>query len=519
MKITFRRVLPVLMLLSSHTVAHAQQQALMPDAVRPAWRSEIPVAVYPDTALVHLYETAWDIAAGRVRRGPAGLPASPYLDENCYDDQIWIWDTCFMTLYTKYCPSVFPGKETLMDLYAPLHDRVYTPLKIHLRDNPPIFAWTENAYYHFTGDRRQAEMVVKYKRYLQRHFDFFNSIPKGDVDTLASVYYNPIHRGVVRDDAGYIIGYTWHGGASGMDNTPRGREAGGADSILWVDAISQQALSALCISQMAAELGDKAEARLWKNRYDSIRTTVNRLYWDEQDGFYYDISVKDHRPCRIKTVASFWPMLAGIPSKKQAERMLKYLESDKYMGGKYPWNSLSRDDRDYDGKTGEYWRGGVWLPTAYMGTKALEKYGFYELADSLARRVVMQQLRTYQHYAPHTIWETYSPVADLPSTEYGNRVRPDFCGWSALGPISMFIENLMGFRSIDALTQTVHWDIKPENGRHGLKHLRFGGIVCSMVYDPSTHSVEAATNEPFTLVANGQKIRVKRGEGVYKVKK
>ena len=218
--------------------SNAQQQELMPDAVKPEWRSEIPLVVHPDTGLVHLYESAWDIAAGRVRKGPAGLPASPYLDENCYDDQIWIWDTCFMALFTKYCPSVFPGKETLLNLYAPIHDRVYTPLKIHLRDNPPIFAWVEDAYYRFTGDRKHAEMVLLQKRYLQRHFDYFNTIPKGDVDTLASVYYNPIHRGVVRDEQGQIVGYTWHGGASGMDNTPRGRDCGGADSILWVDAIS-----------------------------------------------------------------------------------------------------------------------------------------------------------------------------------------------------------------------------------------------------------------------------------------
>ena len=258
---------------------------------------------------------------------------------------------------------------------------------------------------------------------------------------------------------------------------------------------------------------------MWRARYDSIRKVVNDLYWDDADGFYYDISVRDHKPCRIKTVASFWPMLAGIPTQKQAERMLKYLRSEAYMGGTYPWNSLSRDDPAYDGRTGEYWRGGVWLPTAYMGTKALERYGFYGLADTLATRLVQQQKCTYYQYAPHTIWETYSPVADLPSTEYGKRVRPDFCGWSALGPISLFIENVMGFRSVNALDKTIRWDIKACNGRHGLRNLRFGSIVCNLVYNPTSHCVEASTNEPFTLVANGQKIKVKRGEGIYKVRK
>ena len=492
----------------------AQLQELPPDAVRPDWQHEVPQAIYPDSDLVNLYRTTWATAAGRVRRGPAGLPASPYLDENCYDDQIWIWDTCFMTMFSKYCPTAFPGKETMLNLYVPILDHQRTPLKVHMRDNPPIFAWVEDAYYRFTGDRRQAEMVVKGRRYLQRHFDFFNTVPKGLVDTLVSPYYNPIYRGVVRNAKGQIEGYTWFRGASGMDNTPRGREMGGVDSILWVDAICQQALSARCISRMASELGMKEEAKRWKRTYDSLRTTINTLYWDEQDGFYYDISLRDHRPCRIKTVASFWAMLAGIPDAKRAKRMARYAEDDAFFGGKFPWKSLSRDDPDFDAATGNYWRGGVWIPMAYMGTKALETYGMQELADTLARRVIDQQLRTFKQHTPHTIWETYSPTADLPSTEHGHQVRPDFCGWSALGPISLFIENVMGFREVNALTRTVRWDIKRENGTHGLRNLRFGGIVCNLVYDAEKQQIVASTNEAFTLKANGKSIRLHRGENV-----
>lgn len=498
--------------------ASAQARELPADAVRPDWRHEVPEPVYPDTALVNLYYKTWEIAAGRVRRGPAGLPASPYLDENCYEDQIWIWDSCFMVLFSKYAPKAYPGKETLLNLYVPIHDHVRTPLLIHLRDNPPLFAWTEWENYRFTGDTAQVNLVIDRKRYLQKHFDYFNNVPKGNVDTLASPAYNPIHRGVVRDKAGQIIGFTWKGGASGMDNTPRGRDAGGYDSILWVDAISQQALSALCISRLCHSTGRKGEGRWWQARYDSLKQTINRLYWDERDGIYYDISVRDHKPCRIKTPASFWPMLAGIPSKEQAQRMLKYLRSEQYMGGERPWNTLSRDDKDYDNATGEYWRGGIWLPTTYMGTKALENYGFYELADSLAERVVRLQLRTYQHYTPHTIWECYSPSADQPSTEYGPICRPDFCGWSALGPISLFIENIMGFRQADATHRTLVWDIKRSNGTHGLNRLRFGDICTDLVYDAPTGYVVAKSNEPFTLIANGKHIKVKAGTHTYKVK-
>ncbi len=364
------------------------------DAVNPDWQTEIPRVVFPDKELVDLYEKTWEIAADRVRTGPEGLPASPYLDENCYDDQIWIWDACFMVMFSRYAPAAYPGKQTLYDFYLPIHEGTPTPLRIHLRDNPPLFAWIEYNNYIFSADREHIDDVLIERKFLQRHFDYFNNLELGNRQPELSP--NPIFTIPHKDADGRIKGFVWTSqGASGMDNSPRGRDAGGGKNILWIDAISQQALSALHISRLYGEYGMKNEQQQWAARYEELKKTVNDNYWDEQDGFYYDIDAQTGEPCRIKTPASFWAMLAEIPSQHQAERMAEYLRSEKFMGGEYPWTSLSRDDKDHDSITGNYWRGGVWLPMAYMGTKALEKYGLYELADELAEKVVRQQLRTY----------------------------------------------------------------------------------------------------------------------------
>lgn len=479
------------------------------DAVHPDWQSEIPRVVFPEQELVDLYEKTWEIAAARVRKGPAGLPASPYLDENCYDDQIWIWDACFMVMFSKYAPAAYPGKQTLENLYYPIHENRPTPLRIHMRDNPPLFAWTEYNNYIFSADREQVKHVLKDKQYLQRHFAYFNTVPKGNIQTEISP--NPIYRDIIKDDRGNIIGYIWTGRSSGMDNTVRGRNAGGQDKIMWIDAISQQALSALYISRLSKAYGDVSQARTWKQQYKKLKKQINRRYWDPKDGFYYDIAVGSGTPCRIKTPASFWAMLAEIPGKQQAAQMVSYLSDSGFMGGNYPWVSLSRDDKDHDARSGDYWRGGIWLPMVYMGTKALEKYGYYELADELAEKVIRQQLRTYKTIEPHTIWECYSPSADEPSTEYGKRSRPDFCGWSALGPISLFIENMLGFREINALNQSIRWDLKPKNGTHGLRHLKFGNTVTDIVYDEQTRQIQTKTNQPYTLIVNGKKYKIKTG--------
>ncbi len=213
-------------------------------------------------------------------------------------------------------------------------------------------------------------------------------------------------------------------------------------------------------------------------------------------------------------------MLAEIPDSARAARMVRYLRSADHLGGRYPWTSLSRDDPDHNSATGDYWRGGIWLPVVYMGTKALEKYGYTELADSLAERVVRQQLRTYRDFSPATIWECYSPSSDRPSTEHGHTVRPDFCGWSALGPISLFIENILGFRRAEAVTRTLTWDLKRRNGTHGLRRLRFGDVETDVVYDAAKEKITVTANRPYCIDFPGRRsLYVKAGTHSYRAGK
>ena len=73
-----------------------------------------------------------------------------------------------------------------------------------------------------------------------------------------------------------------------------------------------------------------------------------------------------------------------------------------------------------------------------------------EKAHQTAEGLLAQMNRTYRNYEPHSIWECYSPTADKPAN--GKKkpvVRKDFCGWSALGPISLFIENVIGIYEIE----------------------------------------------------------------------
>ena len=453
-------------------------------------RNKLPEPVLekrPD--LIVLYWTAWELAWKNVTVTP-GMPRNPYMNEAFAEDRIWIWDTCFMVHFCKYAPDLFPGVESLENFYQPMYDGASTPLLIHHPDNPPLFAWVEYAYYRFTGDASRIRRVIAEKRYLQRHYEFLETLDSGSVFPWGGTHTN---------FKKLPDGYMWSGNPSGMDNTPRARNE--YDSILWLDAISQQALNALYISRLASVIGEDADARLYLERYETLKETVNRHYWCEEDHTYYDHHIS--YPCfsKVLTPVSFWPLMAEVASAEQAAKLVEMTRQPDKLGGLVPWPSVARDDPDFNPK-GCYWRGGVWLPTSYMVTKALEHYGYLDLAAETAEPLLNHMTETYQLYSPHTIWEAYSPtrpepasikISDAPS-------RPDFCGWSALGPISMLIENVLGFYDVDATERRIRWH-KHRTDRHGIKRLQFGQTCTDILADGDTVVVQS--NQPYTLEING----------------
>ncbi|MDE7442815.1 MAG: alpha,alpha-trehalase, partial [Muribaculaceae bacterium] len=118
-------------------------------------------------------------------------------------------------------------------------------------------------------------------------------------------------------------------------------------------------------------------------------------------------------------------------------------------------------------------------------------------------------------FEPHTIWECYSPSKPEPGQRHKADsdsiylVRDDFCGWSALGPISLFIENVIGFHNIDAANRLIEWR-KKGDGRQGMENLRFGDITTDIIAEGNQLSVKS--DNPYTLVVNGIDYKINPGD-------
>lgn len=454
--------------------------------------------------LVQLSRLAWTLSAQHITNRE-GIPASPYMDEGFDPETLWIWDSCFMALYCAMAADVFPGVNSLDNFYGPLHLGAPSALTIHHADNPPLFAWAEWEHLRHTGDLARVRHLLD-SGVLQRHFAWFDSVPEGSL---------PPGTGRPTAIRRTEHGYRWSGVCSGMDNTPRapdGDAHGTFGNTLWLDAMAQQALSARCLERLCRSVGREREAGHWRGVHANLVEWLNEVHWSDRAQCYLDRLDEDGFPFSdVITPASFWPLLAGAANAAQVDQVAARLRDPSSLGGDVPWTSVERSHDSFS-PTGHYWRGGVWVPMAFVGARALAENGLGDLAHTTTLRLLEHMAACWREFEPATIWEAYSPTCAAPATAKDDKelVRPDFCGWSALAPTAMMVEHVLGF-SVDALAGRVTWTRRLDE-EHGVAHLRCGAAVLTCTTEARRGSIHGSVSGPLELLVDGVRHDLRAGE-------
>ena len=292
---------------------------------------------------IDMYWKAWDLAFSRLRKPEPGSPlVSNWIDEGL-SPQIFQWDTHFMAMFGRYAHHIFHFIESQDNFYASQHPDGMICRVINEKDgtdhlwgqgpdnaraiNPPLFCWAEVQTYLVTGDKERLSSVLvpieKYVEWIEKN--------RCSVDTPHKLYWS-------------------NGQASGMDNTPRdiGRPAPGdgwdshsaIDHMGWVDMSSQMVICYNDLAYICRELGYDEKYKKYKDHAIAISKKVNNWLWDVSKGMYFDVKPDSSKTAHV-TVATFWPMLAGISDKKQNKKLVKNLINDNLFWRRVPIPSLA----------------------------------------------------------------------------------------------------------------------------------------------------------------------------------
>jgi hypothetical protein len=457
-------------------------------------RAHLPSPIYEENPLwVATYWKAWELAFRNFYEPQAGSGFVSQFIDAAFNPNIFLWDTCFLTMFCKYAHPLVPGIESLDNFYARQHEDGEICREIRRSTGEDYSEWVNDKAgplfsrwgWNLSGaDSRKVSRPVKYvgRRPAERNpkltLDALNHPIfawaelesfrlTGDRDRLALVW-EPLARYYLLQGNGLYI-TDW----ASMDNSPRNQYL--IDGGTGVDISSEMVLFARQMAEIATILGRKEEAQRFSKDADRTTALINQHMWDESQGFYFDLSIDGQRT-PVKTIGAYWTLLSKVASRRQAEPLVSHLKNPRTFGRSHRVPSCSADAEGYTGDGG-YWRGAVWAPTNTMVIRGLQEYGYGGLAREIALEHVAAVADIFK--TTGTIWENYAPDSKAP----GKPARRDFVGWSGLGPIAYLIEFGIGLTA-DAQRNEVVWRLMSER-RVGCERFRFNGRVVTLTAEPA----------------------------------
>ena len=282
---------------------------------------------------------------------------------------MWIWDSAFHALGLRHFAPEW-ARNAIKAVLSKQRPNGFIPHKMTPDDQldskliqPPILSWAAWKVFETAGD----EEFIRYCYPRLKAAALFDC-KEMDAD----------HNGLSE----------WgHRFASGMDNSPRfDRPVGDA-----VDLNAYLVNEMFYLEKMALKLGLTADARMWTQMQRERSRKVNELLWDRETGFYYDLD-PEGKQIKIKTVAGFTPLFAGVCSKKQAAALVEHLTNPKEFQRAFPLPSVSADEPTF---CDNMWRGPVWINYNRLVIEGLARYGYQDEASKLRSITLKEIARWY----------------------------------------------------------------------------------------------------------------------------
>ncbi len=405
-------------------------------------KRDFPGIHFYDQDFVDLYDKTWAWIADY---WTSGSPASEisggkffyYPEDNILDQSEQIFSSFFLV----YSNRIYSASNGLDALYSKQEENGAIRWKYSIEtgkpllppENPegvglPLFAWAEYNLYHKTANKKRVKEVMpvlqKYYAWVEDSFKRANGL-----------FETPVC-------------------ATGMSNSPRGKAK------YHVDFVAAMAINSMYMAALGDILNDKDIGFIYKRNYFSLKTRLNNMMWNSEDGFYYDIDAAETQ-VRIKTIGGFWPLLAEVVNEERAEALIAHLSNPKTFGTENPFPTLAADAKDYD-KRGLGYRGSVIPAFTYMIIKGLEKYDRWELARDCAIRHLYFILDSAHTNGDNkqVLWEAYQPQNEGKAIWPENPAWPrsQYLAYAGLATVALMIENVVGL-SVSLPRKTVDWYI------------------------------------------------------------
>lgn len=141
------------------------------------------------------------------------------------------------------------------------------------------------------------------------------------------------------------------------------------------------------IAEQARALGDGTTADRFEAAAAARADAIGRHLWNEEAGFFADYDLNAGKVSAQLTAATAFALFTGVCAPARAERMADAIRQLLRSGGLL--TTLNQTGQQWDAPNG-------WAPLQWIAVAGLRRYGFAELAATIAKRWVAMVDRHYR---------------------------------------------------------------------------------------------------------------------------
>ncbi len=409
---------------------------------------------YFEYDFLNMYEKTWHDIEGNWKKkkpeetGPCFLDHEKMTTLNIIDASC----TPFYLLYSNnhFSPTslldfFYSKQESNGAIHAEYDKETGKPVRS--RGNPhglacPLLLWSEFNYFNKTDNKKRLKEIVPK---LDAYLEWIKSVAADKT----GLYHVPLQ-------------------ATLMPQSFRG------DVHYPIDFNSIMASACFFMSKLANYTNHRNLVIKYTKKYYNLKLLINNLFWDDTDKIYYDLDVKQ-KFIKRKTVLSFCPMIAFIPTEEKVLSLMKYLNDPEHFQSQHPFPSLSMSDPEFS-SNGAAQCGATHPLFNFLVIKGLENYHKYDLArESVIKHLygMLSVIDSDQEEYSDTFWESYNPIAPLPAksaSKQSSQVRANYLMQTALSTITLMIENIIGIE-INLPKKMLHWVVHTLE-EMGIEHIQ-----------------------------------------------
>lgn len=167
----------------------------------------------------------------------------------------------------------------------------------------------------------------------------------------------------------------------------------------------------------------------WEKAAENRKNTMNELMWSKLKNMYFDYNFVKEKKGTVSSLAAYYTMWAGVATEEQAEKLVKNLSRFEYDGGLTTTDLQSNMYVIGTPVTPTQWAyPNGWAPLHFIVIEGLEKYGYREDAERIARKWLKTNLDWFNEHG--VFLEKYNVVSPTKPPQKGLYPSQTGFGWT-----------------------------------------------------------------------------------------